>query len=801
MTVSLTINGTSYDYPQTGDLQWGPDATEWAQAVTSGMLQKAGGTFQLLADVNFGTTYGLVSQYYKTRTANIADAGQFRLARVDSIVWRNEANNANLALTVDASNGLLFNGAAIGNIITVSDTSTIDLTIVGYDLSADIVAGSITNAMINAAAAIAYSKLNLSNSILNADINATAGIVFTKMAALTASRVPVLDGSGFITASAVTATTLGYLDATSSIQTQLDAKQATGNYITALTGDVTASGPGSVAATIANSAVTNAKMANMANITFKGNISGGAAAPSDLSATQVTANLNVMTGAGGTGLKGLVPSQVGGDATKYLKGDGTWDTPAGAGDVQGPASSVAGQIARFADTSGKVLTATPATISNSDIDAAAAIARSKLASGNNYRVVTNGAAGVMEDAAAITAARALISDANGIPTHATTTATEIGYVNGVTSAIQTQLDAKQLRSVLTTKGDLYVATASNTTTRLGVGTNGYVLKADSAATEGVSYALPDNQAGTLVNCSIVASVAGNELTVAVKDSAGNNCSATSPLYAAFGNATLTNGALSIVSLTAALSITVPSTGTLGQRDGIASDIYVYLINSAGTIKIGICRLKLPEDRLYSSVAIGTGSDSSTVLYSDAIYSNIRVRCVGMITNTQATAGTWATAPSSIISGPRSLLPAQIIEVIVSANGAQSVSNDTLTTIQFNGVISDSMSLFNSGTYEILIPVTGCQVTCSLTAGLQATTTFNGTTETFTLYVSGTEGTRGFTLTVPTVGNADKYASTSTAYRGISGNTVKGQVDQNSGGALLLINSSGSNRLYVTMVIP
>src|SRR3990172_7612171 len=38
---------------------------------------------------------------------------------------------------------------------------------------------------------------------------------------------------------------------TSGIQSQLDGKQATGNYITALTGDVAASGPGSVAATLA----------------------------------------------------------------------------------------------------------------------------------------------------------------------------------------------------------------------------------------------------------------------------------------------------------------------------------------------------------------------------------------------------------------------------------------------------------------------------------------------------------------------------------------------------------------------
>ncbi|MDO8669779.1 MAG: hypothetical protein Q7K65_05865 [Candidatus Buchananbacteria bacterium] len=53
-----------------------------------------------------------------------------------------------------------------------------------------------------------------------------------------------------------TGTELNYVDGvTSAIQTQLNAKQATGNYITALTGDVTASGPGSVVATIALNSV------------------------------------------------------------------------------------------------------------------------------------------------------------------------------------------------------------------------------------------------------------------------------------------------------------------------------------------------------------------------------------------------------------------------------------------------------------------------------------------------------------------------------------------------------------------
>ena len=61
--------------------------------------------------------------------------------------------------------------------------------------------------------------------------------------------------------------------------------------ITALTGDVTATGPGSVAATIAANAVTNAKAAQMAADTIKGNNTGGTANQSDLTETQVAAML------------------------------------------------------------------------------------------------------------------------------------------------------------------------------------------------------------------------------------------------------------------------------------------------------------------------------------------------------------------------------------------------------------------------------------------------------------------------------------------------------------------------------
>lgn len=107
-------------------------------------------------------------------------------------------------------------------------------------------------------------------------------------------------------------------------------------------------------------------------------------------------------------------------------------------------------------------------IENADIKAAAAIALNKLA--------------------ATTASRALVSDGSGFVSAATTTSTEIDYVNGVTSAIQTQLDAKQARSTLTTKGDIYVATASATVARQAVGSNDQVLTADSTQTNGIKWA-------------------------------------------------------------------------------------------------------------------------------------------------------------------------------------------------------------------------------------------------------------------------------------------------------------------------
>lgn len=66
-----------------------------------------------------------------------------------------------------------------------------------------------------------------------------------------------------------------------------------GDQTITLTGDVTGSGTGSFAATIANDAVTNAKLANMSDQTIKGNNAGSTGDPLDLTVAQVKTMLSL----------------------------------------------------------------------------------------------------------------------------------------------------------------------------------------------------------------------------------------------------------------------------------------------------------------------------------------------------------------------------------------------------------------------------------------------------------------------------------------------------------------------------
>jgi hypothetical protein len=113
-----------------------------------------------------------------------------------------------------------------------------------------------------------------------------------------------------------------------------------------------------------------------------------------------------------------------------------------------------------------------------------------------YRLAIGGAGNVLTTNAAITGSRALISDANGVPTHSATTATELGYVSGVTSAIQTQINTKEATFTETTEeftGSTSSSITLSNTPKTGKAEmyylNGIVIKTANISRTGASVTL------------------------------------------------------------------------------------------------------------------------------------------------------------------------------------------------------------------------------------------------------------------------------------------------------------------------
>lgn len=209
MGTVVTYNGTQYTVPayqDTGYAQGNGNLSQYLVALATGALTLAGGSFVLTADVNFGPSFGLVSLYYKTRTANIASAGQFRLANTDIINWRNAGNSADVSLAVNASNLLTWAGAALaqsaGTGITLSAAGVISIT---------------------APVSIALGGTNATGALSNNRVMKSSAGTIIEAAAITANRAVTSDSNGIPVASATTDTEVGYVSGvTSALQTQLN---------------------------------------------------------------------------------------------------------------------------------------------------------------------------------------------------------------------------------------------------------------------------------------------------------------------------------------------------------------------------------------------------------------------------------------------------------------------------------------------------------------------------------------------------------------------------------------------------
>lgn len=141
---------------------------------------------------------------------------------------------------------------------------------------------------------------------------------------------------------------------------------------------------------------------------------------------------------------------------------------------------------------------------------------------------------------------------------------------------------------------------------------------------------------------VTASVASNALTLTL-----NACSLD------FRSSTLSSGTVNTRTVSSPISTVISSGSTGGTASGVTSRIAVLAIDNAGTVELAWCNAYgstlLDESALITTTAEGGAgaADSAAVAYSTTARTSVPFRIVGFVESTQATAGTWATAPSLI----------------------------------------------------------------------------------------------------------------------------------------------------------
>jgi hypothetical protein len=189
---------------------------------------------------------------------------------------------------------------------------------------------------------------------------------------------------------------------------------------------------------------------------------------------------------------------------------------------------------------------------------------------------------------------------------------------------------------------------------------------------------------------------GNTLLIALKNKAGNDPTSTDPVKIAFRNSSNAGGDYSVLTRTAALSMTVSSGSTLGHASGVESDIWIYAINNAGTMELACSTTLVDTEKVISTSAEGGAgaADSNRTVYSTTARTNVAAKVIGRVKISQATAGTWVSSPTAVILNP--LLVDDIGIQYSSNSGTNTFAFNTSTTVNYEDMELDTKNTTTTG---------------------------------------------------------------------------------------------------------
>jgi hypothetical protein len=133
-------------------------------------------------------------------------------------------------------------------------------------------------------------------------------------------------------------------------------------------------------------------------------------------------------------------------------------------------------------------------------------------------------------------------------------------------------------------------------------------------------------------------------SVTCTQSAGALTFGLNPTVLDFRSTTLNTGVPVTRTSNAAISLALPSGGTLGTVTTVQARLILVAIDNAGTVELAVVNIaggnSLSEEGVISTTAIGAGSTANNVFYSTTARTGVAYRVVGAI-DAVNTAGVWA----------------------------------------------------------------------------------------------------------------------------------------------------------------
>ena len=325
------------------------------------------------------------------------------------------------------------------------------------------------------------------------------------------------------------------------------------------------------------------------------------------------------------------------DDLLYILTSGGTESRVGSGDFVGPASSTDNAVCRFDGTTGKLSQNSGVIIDDS----------------NNITGAANiSATGVT--LSGLTASRALTTDGSKNLASSAVTSTELGYVSGVTSAIQTQIDDEKykvgnilLNPTFETSGNWTAsggATTAINSTAVGTGAQGYDWDSNSASQTLTSDAItiPNGLKGRngVVSCAVKAASGTATHLLQVYD--GTNVVASGTI----------SSSTSVFSRTS-INFVFPSSGTVAAR-------LISVASNEPEVYVDDCYLGPSEGYNISSIAQATFFGSITY----AATTNCNWQNSGNATQTYQNFPADTDCPTPTVSGfvsaPGTKIPGAVI---------------------------------------------------------------------------------------------------------------------------------------------